>query len=211
MTEPFFRTRRAESFSAGQRKLGEAALYVVAIGGLMVGSHLFWNWRIPLDPDWTPPPRGQTIVASGVFASSTDALQPRGYDFVASGGIHMRLRCTPHADASPTTRDNCLAGRGRLADYAGQDVSVRYYELPGAADGEPQRILLSANAGPRWILRSDDQSQRLAADAATQKRNEVGWRARMSFLGGMIVLIIGICVFHVLRRKAPTAPSPLTE
>lgn len=36
MTEPFFRTRRAESFSGQERKLAELALCVVGIGACHV-------------------------------------------------------------------------------------------------------------------------------------------------------------------------------
>lgn len=211
MSEPFFRNPRAESFTAGQKKWAEAAIYVGVVGSMLVGCHLFWNWMIPLDPAWSPPSRNQTLVASGVFASSTDAFQPRGYDFVSLGGGRLRLRCTPYADASPTTRDNCLAGRGRLGDYAGQRVSVRYYELPSAFGGEPERILLSANAGKRWILSPEDQADRLAAGAATQRRNEVSPRAMSSFTGAVILFVIAAIIFDLLRRKTRPRPAPSTK
>ncbi|PLR28417.1 hypothetical protein SGCZBJ_02935 [Caulobacter zeae] len=207
MSEPFHRDPRAESFTSGQRKWAEAAIYAGVVGALLVGCHLFWNWMIPLDPAWSPPPRNQTLVASGVFASSTDAFQPRGYDFVGLGGGHLRLRCTPYADASPTIRGNCLAGRGRLGDYGGQRVSVRYYELPGF-DGEPERILLSANAGRRWILSPEDQADRLAAGAASQRRNEVSPRAMTSFTGAIILFVIAAMIFDVARRRTRPRPAP---
>lgn len=45
MTAPLLHTRRAESFFIGDRKLVEAA--------------------IPPNPAWSPPPRGQAIIADG--------------------------------------------------------------------------------------------------------------------------------------------------
>ncbi|MFT4255069.1 MAG: hypothetical protein QM608_21615 [Caulobacter sp.] len=211
MTEPFHRTRRAESFSSTQRKVAELAIYGVVIGGFLVGCQAFWNWAIPLDPAWTPPPRTQTLVAGGAFASSTDAPQPRGYDFFNLSGGHLRLRCTPYADASPMTKDSCLAGRGRLGDYAGQRVDVRYYELPGPDGGEPRRILLSASAGRRWILHPDDQAARLAAGAASEKDREVSANALATFTSVMLVSIVGIIAFGILRRKTPAPASTRSE
>ncbi|MBI1686641.1 hypothetical protein [Caulobacter hibisci] len=207
MTEPFHRTRQAESFSSTQRKVAELVAYLAVMVVVIVGGHQFWNWVIPLDPAWTPPPRNQTFVAGGAFASSTDALQPRGYDFFNLSGGHLRLRCTPYADASPMTKDNCLAARGRLGDYAGQRVDVRYYELPGVGDGEPQRILLSANAGRRWILHPQDQAARLAADAASEKSREVFARTQYTITGAAFVAIIGVIVFGSFRRKTPATAS----
>ena len=87
---------------------------------------------------------------------------------------------------------------------------MRYYELPGAFGGEPERILLSANAGRRWILSPEDQADRLAAGAATQRRLEVSPRTMTSFTGAIILSVIAAMIFDVVRRKT-SRPAPSTE
>lgn len=197
--DPPYVPKLTEPFSTGERLAAQMAITLGPMAAICIGAYLFWRWMIPLDPAWTPPPQSQTIVVSGAFASATDALQPRGYDFVTVGGLNLRLRCEPYADASPTTKDNCLAGKARLGDYAGRHVVVRYYEIP--AEVGTERILLSARAGQRWLLRPEEQTTRLAAGGDLERSHEITWRTHMTILGSILPLTLAFYFLPKLRRR----------
>jgi hypothetical protein len=207
MMEPTFAPKLTEPFSSGERIAIEIAINLGPQGLACLAALMFWTWWVPFDPAWTPPPLNETITVNGGFASATDARQPRGYALVTLGGSVLRLRCEPYADASPLRQDYCLSGRGRLGDYAGRRVVVRYYEFAGETGIE--RVLLSAYTDKRWLLAADDQAKSLKSGGKLQRSREISYRVQMTMVAVILPLGLAIHFFRTLRRRKSKAPPAI--
>lgn len=177
--------------------LRDAAVRAAPILAAFVGWHAIWNWTIPLDPGWSPPPRAQTVLTIGVFSTPTDKPAPDGYAFESVDGRRLRLACVPSSAKPQAAKEACLSGDGRFGDHARRYVAVRYYEQSGAQGAAPQRILLGAKAGPDWLLKPETQKARLQALAEVEKRRKVHWRTAVS---AILTLLAGFIALRLLRR-----------
>jgi hypothetical protein len=177
--------------------LRDAAVRAAPILAAFVGWHAFWNWIVPLDPAWSPPPRARTVLTIGVFSTPTDKPAPGGYAFETVDGRQLRLACAPPTTKSETAQDACLTDGGRFGDHARRYVAVRYYDLAGPAGAPPARILLGAKAGPDWLLKPEDQKARLSARAEADRRRKVHWRTAAS---AILTLLLGFVALRLVRR-----------
>ncbi|KSB89473.1 hypothetical protein AS593_15815 [Caulobacter vibrioides] len=177
--------------------LRDAAVRAAPILAAFVGWHAFWNWMVPIDPIWSPPPRAQTVLTIGMFSTPTDKPAPGGYAFETVDGRALRLACSPSSARSEAARDACLTGGGRFGDHARRYVAVRYYEPAGADSAPPSGILLGAKAGPDWLLKPEDQKARLSALADADRRRKAHWRTAAS---AILTLLAGFIALRLVRR-----------